>query len=225
MNIVILTGAGMSAESGISTFRDHDGLWENHRIEDVASPGGWQKDPGLVLHFYNARRGQLKTVSPNRGHEIIASWQERHQVWVVTQNVDDLHERAGSKQVLHLHGELKKVRSTKNPGLVYEWTEDLVLGDLCSENSQLRPHIVWFGEEVPAIQEAVALVEQAELLIIVGTSLQVYPAAGLYQFAPAGASLVYIDPKPGQFATKVQVDLYPMSATDGLEALSRDFKL
>ena len=225
MNIVILSGAGMSAESGISTFRDHDGLWENHRIEDVASPGGWLKDPELVLNFYNARRRQLKTVSPNRGHEIIASWQERHDVWVITQNVDDLHERAGSQRVLHLHGELRKVRSTKNPGLVYEWTEDLVLGDLCAENSQLRPHIVWFGEDVPAIQKAAALVEQAELLVIVGTSLQVYPAAGLYQFAPAGAPLLYIDPKPGQFASKVKVDLYPMGATEGLEAVSLDFNL
>jgi NAD-dependent deacetylase len=194
--VVVLTGAGISAESGIKTFRDSDGLWENHRIEDVATPEGWQKNPGLVLEFYNQRRRQLFDVQPNEGHKALAALEEKHEVFIITQNVDDLHERAGSTHVLHLHGELRKVRSTRYPGLVYPWDSDLHLGDLCEKGSQLRPHIVWFGEAVPMLEPAADLAAEADIFVIVGTSLQVYPAASLMVYAPPGIPFYYIDPKP-----------------------------
>ncbi len=194
--IVILTGAGMSAESGLKTFRDADGLWEGHDIMEVASPIGWNKNKNLVLDFYNKRRAQLLTVSPNIAHYLLVELENKYNVTVVTQNVDDLHERAGSSNVVHLHGELLKVRSTKNYNLVYDWKIDLNIGDFCEENSQLRPHIVWFGEEVPMLTKAIDITEKADILIIVGTSMQVYPAANLVNFVKSGTPIFFIDPKP-----------------------------
>ena len=194
--LVVLTGAGMSAESGISTFRDANGLWEGHDIMEVASPEGFAKDPELVLDFYNKRRAQLKEVQPNKGHENLKSLESQFDVQIITQNVDDLHERAGSNKVVHLHGELRKVRSTQNRSLVYSWEEDLQLGDLCELQSQLRPHIVWFGEDVPMIETAVDYVAQADILVIIGTSMQVYPAAGLIHYIQPGTPIYFIDPKP-----------------------------
>jgi NAD-dependent deacetylase len=194
--IVVLSGAGISAESGIKTFRDSDGLWENHRIEDVATPEGWQKDPALVLQFYNLRRAQLLTVSPNDGHRELAGLEHDFDVEIITQNVDDLHERAGSTRVLHLHGELRKVRSVGMENLIYPWDKDLHLGDLCAKGHQLRPHIVWFGEAVPMLEKAAALAEKADIFLIVGTSLQVYPAAGLMRYAAPHIPFFYVDPRP-----------------------------
>ncbi|GAA9542477.1 NAD-dependent deacylase [Helicobacter pylori] len=176
-NLVIISGAGISAESGIKTFRDADGLWEGHDIMEVASPYGWKKNPQKVLDFYNQRRRQLFEVYPNKAHKALAQLEKHYQVNIITQNVDDLHERAGSSCVLHLHGELLSVRSEKDPNLVYRWEKDLNLGDLAQDKSQLRPDIVWFGEAVPLLKEAISLVKQTHLLIIIGTSLQVYPAA------------------------------------------------
>ena len=193
-NIVILTGAGISQESGIQTFRDSDGLWENHDIMEVATPEGWNKNPELVLKFYNQRRKQLHEVQPNAAHKAITKLQEHFPVHVITQNVDDLHERAGNKNVLHLHGELFKVRSVKNPDLIYDWHEDLHLGDLAEDGAQLRPHIVWFGEPVPMINKAAEIVATAGIFIIVGTSMIVYPAAGLVSYLPKYAPVYYIDP-------------------------------
>ena len=195
-NLVILTGAGMSAESGIKTFRDADGLWEGHDVMEVASPRGFMNNPELVLDFYNQRRRQLKEVGPNDGHLNIAQLEAHFNVDIVTQNVDDLHERAGSTSVLHLHGELRKVRSTYDPGLIYDWHDDLVLGDLCEKKSQLRPHIVWFGEEVPMLETAAVITQQADVLVIIGTSMQVYPAASLINYAKSGTPIYFIDPKP-----------------------------
>lgn len=194
--IVILTGAGMSAESGISTFRDAGGLWEGHRVEDVASPEGWFKNQDLVLDFYNKRRSQLLEVDPNEGHKSLIRLEQTYQTVIITQNVDDLHERAGSHQVLHLHGELKKVRSTGPSQKVYDWEKDVYSGDLCENGYQLRPHIVWFGEEVPMIAMAARHVAEADVLLIIGTSLQVYPAAGLIQYAQRECPVYYIDPNP-----------------------------
>ena len=194
-NIVVLTGAGISAESGVSTFRDSNGLWEQHRIEDVATPEAWIRNKELVLDFYNQRRKQLLEVEPNKGHLGLVKLEEKYNVQIITQNVDDLHERAGSSNILHLHGELKKVRSTKDPKLVYEldgW--QLKLGDKCEKGSQLRPHIVWFGEDVPMIELAAELCEQADIMIIIGTSLNVYPAAGLIGFVKPNCKVYLIDP-------------------------------
>lgn len=194
--LVVLSGAGISAESGIQTFRDADGLWEGHNVMDVATPEGWEKNSTLVLDFYNKRREQLKTVNPNAAHLILAELENDFEVHIITQNVDDLHERAGSSNVLHLHGELLKVRSTVNQNYILDWTKDLFLGDFDDKGNQLRPHIVWFGEDVPTIEKAVSIVEKANVLIIVGTSLQVYPAASLMNFAPIDVPVYYIDPKP-----------------------------
>ncbi|WP_121104883.1 SIR2 family NAD-dependent protein deacylase [Helicobacter pylori] len=194
-NLVILSGAGISAESGIKTFRDADGLWEGHDIMEVASPYGWKKNPQKVLDFYNQRRRQLFEVYPNKAHKALAELEKHYQVHIITQNVDDLHERAGSSRILHLHGELLSVRSEKDPNLIYRWEKDLNLGDLAKDKAQLRPNIVWFGEEVPLLKKAISLVKQAHLLIIIGTSLQVYPAASLYMHASKDALIYYIDPK------------------------------
>jgi NAD-dependent deacetylase len=194
--IVVLTGAGISAESGIKTFRDGDGLWENHRIEDVATPEAWKRDPVLVQEFYNQRRRQLLTVTPNAGHLALVELEKKFDVQIITQNVDDLHERAGSNHIVHLHGELRKARSERYPDLVYDWDRDLVIGDLCERGTQLRPFIVWFGESVPMIEIAAKITETADILLIVGTSLQVYPAASLMIYAPASIPVYYIDPKP-----------------------------
>lgn len=199
--ITILSGAGISAESGISTFRDADGLWENHRIEDVATPEAWHRNPQLVLEFYNQRRKQLHEVQPNAAHLAITELQSEFHVNVITQNVDDLHERAGNTHVLHLHGELKKVRSTAHPYTVQElagW--ELKWGDVCSKGHQLRPHIVWFGEDVPFLPVAAELVSVSDAIIIVGTSLNVYPAAGLYRYARPDCPIWIIDPKASELS-------------------------
>jgi NAD-dependent deacetylase len=215
--IVVLTGAGMSAESGISTFRDGNGLWENHDIMDVASPEGWARNPKLVLDFYNQRRTQLKDVLPNKAHVILAELEKNFKVDIITQNVDDLHERAGSSNILHLHGELIKARSTKNEDYVIEWREDLHLGDNDPKGHQMRPHIVWFGEAVPAIEQAIPLVEQADYIIIIGTSLQVYPAASLMHYAIHTTPIFYIDPKPATIYNLAnQIEIIPMSAVEGM---------
>lgn len=194
--IVVLTGAGMSAESGINTFRDAGGLWEGHDVMEVASPEGFRNNPKLVLEFYNQRRRQLKEVEPNKGHLNLVKLEDQYEVHIVTQNVDDLHERAGSSNIVHLHGQLRQVRSIDNYNEVYDWEEDLVLGDLTESGSQLRPHIVWFGEAVPMIEKAAELVERADILVIIGTSMQVYPAAGLVDFAEPNIPIYFIDPKP-----------------------------
>ena len=202
--IVVLTGAGVSAESGVSTFRDSNGLWENYKVEDVASIEGWYRDPALVLEFYNARRAQLTQVKPNAAHIAIASLEQDYDVTVVTQNVDNLHERAGSTKIIHLHGELTKVRPENccndrdgySEETVFDiGTDDINIGDLAPNGAQLRPHIVWFGEAVPKIEKAIDAVEAADMLLIVGTSLQVYPAAGLYRYAKSSTPIYIIDPK------------------------------
>lgn len=202
--LVVLTGAGVSAESGISTFRDSDGLWENYKVEDVASIEGWYRNPALVLDFYNARRSQLFTVRPNAAHEAIASLEKEFDVTVVTQNVDNLHERAGSTRIIHLHGELTKVRPENccndrdgySEETVFDIGRDEIhIGDMAPNGAQLRPHIVWFGEAVPKIESAIDAVEAADVLLIVGTSLQVYPAAGLYRYARMTTPIYIIDPK------------------------------
>ena len=195
-SIVVLTGAGISAESGLKTFRDSNGLWEGHDVMEVASQKGFEKNPELVLDFYNQRRKQLLEVHPNQAHIALAELEKKHNVTIVTQNVDDLHERAGSSSVLHLHGELLKVRSTFNENDIQYWTKDLFVGDLCKNGFQLRPHIVWFGEEVPQIPKAITICKNAEILIIVGTSMQVYPAASLINYIPSNAKIYYIDPHP-----------------------------
>lgn len=194
--LVVLSGAGMSADSGLKTFRDSGGLWEGHDVMQVASPEGYSKNPELVLEFYNQRRRQLKSASPNAGHRALASLESYYEVSIITQNVDDLHERAGSTQVLHLHGELLKVRSTGPQNTVYPWEGDLLSSDRCKEGYPLRPHIVWFGEPVPLLEDAANLTLQADLLIVVGTSLQVYPAAGLIHYRRSGVPLYFVDPNP-----------------------------
>ncbi|WP_299003341.1 NAD-dependent deacylase [uncultured Tenacibaculum sp.] len=194
--LVVLTGAGISAESGLKTFRDADGLWEGHDIYEVASPQGFHANPELVLDFYNQRRRQLLEVAPNKAHLNLADLESTFDVDIITQNVDDLHERAGSSNVLHLHGELLKVRSTKNENLVYPWKKDILLGDTCEENAQLRPHIVWFGEDVPLLEKAVEITLQADILVIIGTSMQVYPAASLVDYVTSNTPIYFIDPNP-----------------------------
>lgn len=197
--LVVLSGAGMSAESGLKTFRDNDGLWENYNIYDVATPEAWETNVNLVLEFYNQRRKQLYEVEPNAGHFALGELENYFKVDVITQNVDDLHERAGSSRVMHLHGELKKARSTVNPEykiLIDGW--ELKKGDLCPYGKQLRPHIVWFGEEVPLINSAVKIVALADIILVVGTSLQVYPAAGLIDFAASNSAVYVIDPSSVQ---------------------------
>lgn len=193
--LVVITGAGISAESGIKTFRDSDGLWENHDIMEVASPKGWQKDKALVLDFYNKRRRQLKEVKPNKAHLLVHKLEQYFNVQIITQNIDDLHERAGSSNILHLHGELNKSRSSNNPSLVYPQEGDINLGDKAKDGSQLRPHIVWFGEDVPLIPMAAELVSQADILLVIGTSMQVYPAAGLVNYISNKAQLIVINPE------------------------------
>lgn len=215
MNIVVLTGAGMSAESGINTFRDSNGLWEGHDVMEVASPQGWNANQNLVLDFYNQRRKQLLEVNPNEAHKILADLEKIHAVTIITQNVDDLHERAGSSNVLHLHGELLKVRSTAINTAVLEWKKDLIIGDKCKDGYQLRPHIVWFGEEVPEMNTAIKIVQKAEILIIVGTSMQVYPAASLLQFASPSVKIFFIDPKPAVNLTE-RIKIYAEKATTGV---------
>ena len=215
MNIVVLTGAGMSVESGINTFRDNNGLWQGHDVMEVASPQGWNANQNLVLDFYNQRRKQLLEVNPNEAHKILADLEKIHAVTIITQNVDDLHERAGRSNVLHLHGELLKVRSTAINTAVLEWKKDLIIGDKCKDGYQLRPHIVWFGEEVPEMNTAIKIVQKAEILIIVGTSMQVYPAASLLQFASPSVKIFFIDPKPAVNSTE-KIKIYAEKATTGV---------
>jgi len=215
MNIVVLTGAGMSAESGLKTFRDSNGLWEGHDVMTVASPEGFEEDPSLVLDFYNQRRRQLLKVSPNIAHQALVALEKKHLVNIITQNVDDLHERAGSSKVLHLHGELLKVRSTLDEKLVLDWKTDLNLGDNCENDAQLRPHIVWFGEAVPMMDLAIDIIQKAEIVIIIGTSMQVYPAAGLMQYSPTEAKIYFVDPNPN-ISTTSNVMVYAEKATTGL---------
>ena len=216
--LVVFTGAGMSAESGIQTFRGSDGLWENHRIEDVATPEAWHRNPELVLEFYNQRRKGVLKALPNEGHLTIASWQKEFSVTVVTQNIDDLHERAGSEDVLHLHGEIRKSRSTMNPELVYPIQHDsLSIGDRCELGSQLRPHIVWFGEEVPMLQKAAEIIEDADIFIVVGTSLQVYPAAGLVSHAFRAQQKFIVDPNAHNLTSKAEWSVVSEGAVSGLK--------
>ncbi|KOP36224.1 NAD-dependent deacylase [Flavobacterium sp. WLB] len=223
--LVVLTGAGISAESGIKTFRDSDGLWEGHDVMEVATPEGWNKNQELVLDFYNKRRQQLKEVQPNLGHQILAELEKDFDVYIITQNVDDLHERAGSTKVLHLHGELLKVRSVKNRNLILDWTADLLTGDLDENGHQLRPHIVWFGEEVPALEEAIDITETADYFAVIGTSLQVYPAAGLISYTPSTTPVFYIDPKPISIPNiRNKVEVIAKTATEGVAELREKLK-
>jgi NAD-dependent deacetylase len=220
-NIVVLTGAGMSAESGIATFRDTGGLWEQYRVEDVATPEGFRRNPKLVLDFYNARRRETMNAQPNKGHIGLAEMQGEYNVSIITQNVDNLHEKAGSKHVLHLHGELMKARSSINPDLIYDIdpaNPDIHEGDTCEDGSQLRPHIVWFGEAVPLMYEAERIVKQADILVIIGTSMNVYPAAGLINYTSAGIPVYLIDPNPVS-VRKVDVNFIQKGASEGVAAL------
>ncbi|SFD26040.1 SIR2 family NAD-dependent protein deacylase [Algibacter pectinivorans] len=217
-HIVVLTGAGMSAESGIKTFRDANGLWEGHDVMEVATPEGFTANPELVLDFYNQRRRQLFEVTPNQAHVDLANLEQDYKVTIVTQNVDDLHERAGSTNVIHLHGELLKVRSTKNHKAIREWKTDLVLGDVCENGHQLRPHIVWFGEDVPMIEKAVSICETADILVIIGTSMQVYPAAGLMHYVPENTPTYFIDPKPS-IASHSNLTVIKNTATVGVRKM------
>ncbi len=194
--IVVFSGAGISAESGINTFRDSGGLWEEYRIEEVATPGAWNSNPCLVLDFYNKRRKQVLEASPNAAHLALAGLERDFQVDIITQNIDDLHERAGSSRVLHLHGEIRKSRSTLDQNLIYEIPgSELNPGDCCTLGSQLRPHIVWFGEQVPAMYTAIEITREADFFVVIGTSLEVYPAAGLLHYAPSHAVKILIDPR------------------------------
>ena len=214
-HLVVLTGAGMSAESGIKTFRGADGLWEGHDVMQVASPEGFEADPELVLEFYNQRRRQLLEVAPNKAHLELANLEKHFKITIITQNIDDLHERAGSTNVIHLHGELLKVRSTKNEALVFDWKKDLNLGDLDKNGNQLRPHIVWFGEAVPLIDKAVEICATADKLLIIGTSLQVYPAASLMHYVPENTPTFFIDPNPSISSSK-KITVIAQSATEGI---------
>ncbi len=217
--IVVLTGAGISAESGVQTFRDANGLWQNHDIMEVASPEGWAKNKELVLEFYNQRRRQLHEVLPNKGHKALVDLEKKYETVIITQNVDDLHERAGSKKVIHLHGELFKVRSTGDENIVYEWKKDLNIGDKCEKGYQLRPHIVWFGEQVPMISIAAKEVMTADIMIIIGTSMQVYPAAGLVSYLMQGHPIYYIDPKPHisyELEKSPNLEIFPEKASTGV---------
>jgi NAD-dependent deacetylase len=219
-NLVVLSGAGISAESGIKTFRDSNGLWENHRVEDVASPEGFERNPRLVLDFYNARRKQLSEVSPNDAHKILAELEKDFNVEIITQNVDDLHERAGSKNVLHLHGELLKARNILNSDKIIDWKGDMKIGDFDENGIQIRPHIVWFGELVPELESAAEIVSKSDFLIIVGTSLQVYPAAGLVDFAPENCEIFVIDPNLEEKLVR-HTHFYKMSASKGMQQIQQ----
>lgn len=193
--VVVLTGAGMSADSGLKTFRDSDGLWEGHDVSEVATPQAWERDKELVLEFYNQRRQQAHAVDPNAGHKALAQLEEQYDVTIITQNVDSLHERAGSSDVVHLHGQLSKVRSEDDPSLIYDIGGDTIeLGDTAEDGAQLRPHVVWFGEPVPNMRKAADIVPEADILIVIGTSLVVYPAAGLADLAGSGIPKYIIDP-------------------------------
>jgi len=225
--LVILTGAGMSSESGIRTFRDSGGLWEEYDVTEVATPEAWVKNIDLVLRFYNERRRQLAGCKPNEGHIGLAQLEKYFDVQIITQNIDDLHERAGSSKILHLHGELTKARSTADNTLIYDiGYKDINPGDNCVKGSQLRPHIVWFGEEVPMMNEAVTLAAEADIFVVIGSSLNVYPAAGLINYAPPGAALWVIDPKDVSVPVNRKVEVIMEKASKGVAILAeRLFKL
>ena len=217
MKIAVLTGAGVSAESGIKTFRDSDGLWENFNVEDVASIDGWYRNPELVQNFYNDRRAQLEKAQPNQAHRLIAEMEKDHDVTVITQNVDNLHERAGSTKVLHLHGELTKVRSVNDDSVTIDiGYRKVVHGEKMPDGSLMRPFIVWFGEAVPMIEKAADIISGCDLLLVVGTSLQVYPAAGLLYYAPNDVPVYLIDPKPMNVASRKVVQIQD-KATSGMQ--------
>ena len=216
--LVILTGAGMSAESGISTFRDSNGLWENYRVEDVATPEGFDRNPQLVLDFYNARRRELLRAEPNDGHRGLAALERDFDVHIVTQNVDNLHERAGSRNVLHLHGQLNQARSSADPDYIVPCTQDQTLQDTDPHGNPMRPHIVWFGESVPLLDEAAAIVRQADVFLIIGTSLQVYPANTLAYYARPDARIIVLDPHP-QNTQSAQVEIIRQTAAAGVPVL------
>lgn len=217
--LVVLTGAGISAESGLKTFRDSDGLWEGYEVTEVATPRGWMKNPQLVLDFYNLRRGDVLGAQPNAAHYGLAALQEQYDVHIVTQNIDDLHERAGSSKVLHLHGEIFKMRSEMDETLVYDIRGNINLGDTAEDGAQLRPHIVWFEEPVPLIEEAARLIRQADLFAIVGTSLVVYPAAGLVNYAPFSIPKYIIDKKIPYTAAVHNLTVIEKPATEGVKEL------
>ena len=219
-HIVVLTGAGMSAESGLKTFRAEDGLWEGHDVTKVASPQGFANDPELVLDFYNQRRRQLVNAKPNSAHLALAELEQDFKVTIITQNIDDLHERAGSSNVVHLHGELFKVRSTFDENDIMEWKTDLVLGDVCKKGYQLRPHIVWFGEMVPMIEKAIYVTQSADILLVIGTSLKVYPAASLMHYVTNDTNIYYIDPNPN-ISSNHQLTVIPEKATVGMKKLMK----
>ena len=214
-HLVVLTGAGMSAESGIKTFRDADGLWEGHDIMEVATPQGFAKNPALVLDFYNQRRKQLLEVQPNSAHLALAQLETDFKVTIITQNVDDLHERAGSNTIIHLHGELLKARSTHNDQDIFDWRKDIQIGDVCGKGYQIRPHIVWFGEAVPLIEKAMEVCETADVLMIIGTSMQVYPAASLMHYVKQNTPIYYVDPKPA-LAQSDNVHVFSENASTGV---------
>ncbi|NQX84660.1 MAG: NAD-dependent deacylase [Flavobacteriaceae bacterium] len=217
--LVAITGAGISAESGIKTFRDSNGLWENHDIMEVASPQGWQKNQALVLEFYNQRRRQLHKVKPNKAHHILADLEQHFDIQVITQNIDDLHERAGSTNILHLHGELFKSRSSNNSNYIYEQKDDIKLGDKAEDDAQLRPHIVWFGEEVPLIPKAAEHIAKADIVLVIGTSMQVYPAAGLVNYISEKCQLIVINPDDTDYNFEKRAVHIKEKAVKGMEAL------
>lgn len=221
--IVVLTGAGMSAESGLKTFRDSDGLWEGHDVMEVATPEGFHANPELVLEFYNQRRKQLKEVAPNLAHKFLAELESDFDVDIITQNVDDLHERAGSNNVTHFHGELLKVRSSYNEDDIFDWQDDLCIGDTCRAGHQLRPNVVWFGETVPMIEVAIKKCASADILLIIGTSMQVYPAAGLMHYVPQGTPIFYVDPQPASIQSD-DVTVIAKKATEGIQDLKIELK-
>ncbi len=220
-HLVVLTGAGMSEESGLKTFRDQGGLWEEYNITDVASYNGWLKDKDLVLRFYNERRRQLENVKPNSGHIWLAKLETQFRVSIITQNVDNLHEKAGSSSILHLHGELTKARSTTDPDYIINiGYKDINLGDNCPKGGQLRPHIVWFGEPVPAIEDAINIASQADIFVVIGTSLNVYPAAGLIDYVPFKSPVFIIDPKPLNTKLNKKYEFIMEKAGKGVEILN-----
>ena len=221
--IVVLSGAGISAESGLKTFRDSDGLWENYSVYEVATPEAWMKNPALVMQFYNERRKQVLNAQPNAAHKALAELEKAYDVHIITQNIDDLHERAGSSKVLHLHGNITFSRSSSNPELLYPidgWK--LELGQKCKLGSQLRPHVVWFGEAVPAMEDAYRIASTADIFIVVGTSLNVYPAAGLVNFAPYTSAMYLIDPKEVAVEDQPNLTVYKEKASTGVTRLANE---
>ena len=216
--IVVFTGAGVSAESGINTFRGSGGLWEGYRVTDVATPEAWIKDPEMVQRFYNQRRKQCLEVQPNAAHRLLAAWAEVEDVHIITQNIDDLHERAGSRRVLHLHGEIRKAQSSKDASLIYPVEgPDILMGELCERGTQLRPHVVWFGEAVPNLQTAAQITQQADVFIVIGTSLQVYPAANLLYETKAACQVFLIDPQADEMSLPAAVQRISQTASEGLQ--------